>query len=540
METNLDYLISQRNHIKSILDAENSLHAYTKLAWPHIEGNKPFIDGFYIGAVCEHLEASVRGEIQLLLINLPPRKTKTTLVSIMLPSWVWIKMPWTKFMYASYAQHVSWEHSRICKMLVESPWYKENWGHTVQLAKDQSTKGHFANTALGYRIATSVGGSATGLGADCLVGDDLNNAADGQSTVTREGVNDWIARVWSTRLNPGGLGISIFTSQRVHEMDASGFWLSKDDDNKIVKLILPMEYETSRRCKTIILPSTNGKPWEDPRTKQGELLSPSDTAQEVRQRKLILGSYNYAGQYQQRPVPESGGLIKREWHQVWNKETLPKMHYVIQSWDTALTMHDESAYSACTTWGLFKLEKVINVMLLTAWRGRINYVDLVKRATRLYGNYLDIIDDDPLGEDYRRMPDRLVFEAKASGLPVVSDLISKGIPATSFLPDEFGDKIQRVHMITPYIECGRVWICSDVNTGKVYADHEMYLSEAELFPKGQYRDLVDTMTQAFLYLTKKAKLLTHVMNPRFEREQEKEQEIKDDKKMYAGKWVNTR
>jgi hypothetical protein len=520
LELQIEYLKSQRHNIKLILDAENSLHAFLKLAWTNIEGNKPFIDGWHIGAICEHLEACIRGEIKTLLVNCPPRMTKSNIISIMFPAWVWIKRPWTKFMYASYAQHnVSWEHSRICKMLVESPWYKQNWGHIVQLSKDQSTKGHFANTALGYRIATSVDGAATSLGGDCLVGDDLNNAADGQSPVTREHVNDWIARVWSSRLNPGGLGINIMTSQRVHEMDASGFWLSKDEDNEIVKLILPMEYEKSRRCKTVILPSTNGEPWEDPRQKDGELLCPLyKNVADIRKMKLILGSYNYAGQYQQRPAPESGGLFRREWYQVWKKDNLPKMHYVLQSWDTALTTGEESAYSACTTWGLFKLDGVINVMLLTAWRSRVSYVDLVKRATRLYGNYLDIIDEDPIGEDYRRVPDRLLFEAKASGLPIISDLVSKGIPATAFLPDEFGDKTQRVHMITPYIECGRVWVCSEANSDKLYADHEMLIYECEMFPKGQYRDLVDTTTQAFLYLSKKAKLLTHVMNPRFERE----------------------
>jgi predicted phage terminase large subunit-like protein len=512
--------LEARDNLKRLIDAEKSLHAFVKLAWPQIEGNKPFIDGWHIQTICEHLEACIRGEIKTLLINCPPRMTKTSLITIMFPAWVWIKMPWIKFMYASYSQPISWEHSRLCKMLIESAWYQQNWGHSVQLSKDQSTKGHFANTELGYRIATSINGMATGLGGDCLVGDDLNNASDGQSQVTREFVNDFLSRTWSTRLNPGGLGINIMTSQRVHEMDASGFWLSRDENNKIVKLILPMEYESRRACKTIVLPSTNGKRWEDPRKTEGELLCPSYKGiEDIKEQKLILGTYNYAGQYQQRPAPESGGLIRRDWFQVWSKEKLPKLTYVIQSWDTALTMHDESAYSACTTWGLFKLQGVVNVMLLTAWRARISYVDLVKWAARLYGNYLDIVADEPIGEDYKRTPDRLLIEAKASGLPVVSDLISKGIPASSFLPDEFGDKIQRVHLVTPYIECGRVWVCSEVGTDKLYTDHEMFISECELFPKGEYRDMVDTMTQAFLYMTKKAKLLQHVMNPRFEREQ---------------------
>lgn len=331
----------------------------------------------------------------------------------------------------------------------------------------------------------------------------------------RETTNNFLARTWSTRLNPGGLGVNIITSQRVHEMDATGFWLSKDVNNKIVKLILPMEYELSRPCRTISLPSTKDKPWEDPRTIQGELLCEEYLGKDfVEEQKVVLGSYNYAAQYQQRPAPEGGGLIKRPWFKIWDKEALPKITYVIQSWDTALTAHEDSAYSACSTWGLFKINNIVNVMLLTCFRERLQYVDLVKRVERLYCNYLDI-NDYEIDADYKRVPDRLLVEAKASGLPVVSDLVSKGIPATAFLPDEFGDKIQRVHLVTPFIECGRVWVCGEKGSSTLFEDHEMLIRECELFPKGESRDVVDTLTQAFLYMTKKAKVLTHVMNPRF-------------------------
>lgn len=348
-----------------------------------------------------------------------------------------------------------------------------------------------------------------------------NRASDGgQSAVTRENVNDWLSRTWSTRLNPGGLGVNILTQQRVHETDASGYWLSKDDSNSIVKLIIPMEYEESRKCKTIILPSTNGKPWEDPRTKEGELLCPNYLGEAaIKERKAFLGSYGYAGQYQQRPAPEAGGLIKREWFKLWTKEKMPKFLYTISSWDTALTVNEDSAYSACTTWGVFQdTAGYNNVMLLTAWRGKLNYVDLVERARRLYDNYLDIYDEY-LEPDYMRTPDRLLVEAKASGLPLVSDFVSKGIPATAFLPDEFGDKMQRVHMITPFIECGRIWVATDgPESSQLLPDHEMHVMNCTLFPKAESRDLVDTMTQAFLYLSKKMDMLRHVMSPRFEDE----------------------
>lgn len=168
-ESYLEQLKRERDRIKLVLDCEKSLHTFVRCAWHIIEGNKPFIDGWYIGAICEHLEACIRGEISTLLVNFPPRMTKTTIISIAFPAWTWITKPWAKFLYSSYAQNISWEHSRLCKMMVESWWYRSKWGHIVELSKDQSTKGHFANKAHGHRIATSIGGSTTALGGDVLV-----------------------------------------------------------------------------------------------------------------------------------------------------------------------------------------------------------------------------------------------------------------------------------------------------------------------------------------------------------------------------------
>jgi|SRR5882724_3561667 len=516
-------LKAERDYHQSIINCELSLYTFLKEAWPQIEGATPFIPGWHIQAVCEHLEAAMRGEIKKLLINVPPRTSKTNIISIMLPAWVWTADPGIKFLYASYKQSVSLEHSRICRLLIASPWYQERWGHLFAISKDQDTKGHFTNTAFGHRIATSVGGSATAWGGDVIICDDANSASDSQ--VTRESTNDWLARTWPSRLNPGGLGINIQVQQRINEMDASGALLERDANNEWVKLILPMEFEESRRCKTIVLPSTNGRVWEDLRLKEGELLCPKYlSASAIQDLKTSLGSYNYAGQYQQRPAPESGGILKREWFKVWDKPNLPKLSYVLQSWDTALTATETSAYSACTTWGIFKLNHIPQVMLLTAYRAKLSYPELVKRAARLRDNYLDI-DDEPLEPDYRRQPDRILIEAKASGVPLASDLVSKGIPATTFMPDAYGDKLQRVHMISSYIECGRAWVASlEPGDTVLLADHEMLVYECTLFPKGESRDIVDTLSQAFLHLVKDLKLLTHVMNPRFEGDK------KDDRK----------
>lgn len=516
------------NNVSTLLElmnCEDSLYKFVQAAWPAIEGTTPFIANWHIEAICEHLEAATRGEIKNLIISVPPRTSKTTIISIMWPAWVWIKNPKVKFLFASYAQKISWEHSRLCKMLIESQWYQDRWSHVVQLSKDQVTKGHFTNTAIGHRIATSVGAGGTALGGDILVCDDPNDA--GESEVVSNSTNDWVSRVWPSRLNPGGLGVNVLVQQRTREMDVSGHKMKTDQDNKIVKLILPMELEKATRARTIILPSTKGKIWEDPRKKEGELLCPQylDEAA-IRQRKLELGSYNYATQYQQRPAPPEGGLIKRDWFLIWEKENFPKFNYIVQSWDCAMIGENTKgqkkvamsniSYSACTTWGLFEHNKISHLMLISAWRGKVDYPELLNRARRLQQNFLDIEEDTELKPDYNLRPDRVLIESKALGYSLDKDLSSKGLISTGFNPGEFGDKDRRVHLSTPYMECGRIWVKKDIENKRLYSDHQTLVDSAVMFPNAEGRDLVDTMTQVILYLSKKERRLVHVMNRSFE------------------------
>lgn len=679
------------SNLLELMNCEDSLYKFVQTAWPAIEGTTPFIANWHIEAICEHLEAATRGEIKNLIISVPPRTSKTTIISIMWPAWVWIKNAKVKFLFASYAQKISWEHSRLCKMLIESQWYQDRWSHVVQLSKDQVTKGHFTNTAMGHRIATSVGAGGTALGGDILVclpfdvlittdsggmfiGDIVNKKLDvkvqsynhssscvelksiekyekrfseetyeigfddgsflectgnhpifvegnydvgayppdslinikslgrddrayyysgyvkaeeikegdvvlaleernyikrktvksiiaerlyatvynirvsdnhnyfangilvhncddpndaGESEVVSNSTNDWVSRVWPSRLNPGGLGVNVLVQQRTRQMDVSGHKMKIDQDNKIVKLILPMELEKATRARTIILPSTKGKIWEDPRTKEGELLCPQylDEAA-IRQRKLELGSYNYATQYQQRPAPPEGGLIKRDWFLIWEKENFPKFNYIVQSWDCAMIGENTKgqkkvamsniSYSACTTWGLFEHNKISHLMLISAWRGKVDYPELLNRARRLQQNFLDIEEDTELKPDYNLRPDRVLIESKALGYSLDKDLSSKGLISTGFNPGEFGDKDRRVHLSTPYMECGRIWVKKDVENKRLYSDHQTLIDSAVMFPNAEGRDLVDTMTQVILYLSKKERRLVHVMNRSFE------------------------
>lgn len=483
---------------------ENSLHEFVLAAWHVVEGNNPFFSGWHIEAVCLHLEALFRGDISVpLVINIPPRSSKTTLISIMWPAWIWTQAPGIKFLFSSYSLKISLEHSRLCRMLIASSWYQSRWGHIVQLSGDQTAKWNFSNTKLGYRIATSVGAAGTALGGDILVMDDPNSTND--SETVRNSTTEWVSRVWPSRLNPQGKGINVLVQQRTHEGDVTGGWLNKKDVRKIETLIIPMEYEKSRHTKTSI-------GWEDPRKEEGELLCPQYiNDKDIERIKAELGSYNYAGQYQQRPSPEAGGIIKKSWFKWWKMDKPPRIHYIIQSWDTALTAKETSSYSACSTWGLFHDDRGIEKMiLLSAWRGHVSYPDLLKRAMRLRHNWSDT-GEIPL--ESRMSPHYIVIEAKASGHSLVSDFTAKGIPVHGFDPKPYGDKVQRAHRVTPYIEAGLVLVASKPpDYVFLRKEHEMLVDNCALFPKGDSTDIVDTMTQAIIVVTKEKGMLKHLMD----------------------------
>lgn len=488
---------------------EKSLYLFLQAAWAQIEGIVPFQGGWALEAVCEHIQAVFLGEIKKLIISVPPRSGKTSALSIAGPAWVWSWNPAIKFVFNSYAQKISFDHSRLCKLLIESPWYQQRWGYKVKLSADQSTKSHFTTTALGHRISTSVQAGGTSLGGDFLISDDPNDLGEGKAT--RDATNDWFDRVWPSRLNPNGVGGEILTQQRSHIEDVTGHVLARQDADEWVKLVLPMEYETARKTKTIILPSSNGKVWEDPRTTEGELLCPEYRNEAaVGRKKTELGSYNYASQYQQRPSPEGGGLIKKDWFAVWKEEKPPKMEYVLLSWDTAFTARDtDASYSAATCWGIFKYQGVPNVMLLSAWRDRVGFPELLQRAIRLARNWGDI-GVEPQTRKHTMMPDEIIIEKKASGHSITSEFVSKGVPVHGFNPDKYGDKMQRVHKITPYIETGLVWVAAQPpNFLRLRSDHQMLIDNCESFPVSDSRDIVDSMSQALLYIVREKGLLRH-------------------------------
>lgn len=262
-------LLERLDFLISVKSAKNSLYEFLKQAWPIIEGNTPFMDNWHLEVVAQHLEVCYRREIKRLIINVPPRSGKTTLISIAFPAWVWLQNQEEKFVYASYANSLSLDHSRKCRMLIESNWYQSISNGKIKFVKDQNAKGYFQNINGGYRMATSVESrGATGKGGSFLVCDDPNSAGD--SELQFNNVNKWLSQEWTTRLNNPKEDVMIVVQQRLNALDMTGYILKNDTQEEWMCLVLPNEYEIKERSNTVL----NGKIWQDPRTKEGELLSP--------------------------------------------------------------------------------------------------------------------------------------------------------------------------------------------------------------------------------------------------------------------------
>lgn len=484
--------------------ARESFYEFFKQAWPTIAPGYQYVDGWHIGALAEHLEAVWKGQIRNLLINAPPRTLKTLIVDVAFPAWTWLNEPTLKFIYGSYSYAIAEDASIQCRALLRSRWFRARWGDEISLSPERDTKEYFANTQGGERIISSVDGTLTGRGGDILIGNDLNRVGDEHksSDADLSSASHFWNTVIPTRLNDPKTGRKIVVQQRTHERDISGEIIDRDPDGKEwVKLILPLEFESERRCVTVPLPSTKGKPWRDPRKKEGESLIPGRMGPpEIASLKKALGSqYAISGQLQQRPSPSEGGIIKKAWFQWWKQSEPPKCEYVVLSVDTALSKNDMNAFSAATAWGVFKDDDgMSNVILLMRWRERVEYPELRERMKRLSKNYLNTRDLKLVGPaPEAKPPDLILIEAKANGLSLIQDLRRANIMATPFNPDKLGDKTNRVRLVTPILEGGRVWMPAagpKFTTLRPYADE--FVEAAAMFPNAKSRDLVDTMTQA--------------------------------------------
>ena len=436
------------------------------------------------------MEACSQGDLKKLLINIPPRHSKSTIVSVMWPMWEWLTDSAQKFLCASYSGNLSIRDNLKARRLIQSPWYQERWGHMFKLAGDQNAKQRYENDKTGYRLATSVGGTATGEGGSRLLLDDPHSAQEAQSDAFREAAVEWFDVVWSTRLNDPKKDVMVTIMQRLHERDISGHIM--DDIGGWEHLIIPAEWDGQRRSTSV------GE--YDPRTEMGELICPDRFGEkEIADLKKLLGQYSSAGQLQQEPSPAEGGILKTKYFNFWPADVgLPPFEYILQSYDCAFTEKSTGDPTACTVWAIFTHEGSRHVMLIDAWDEHLSYPNLREKAIKGWGTeYGGSKMDSPFTRNKR--PDRILVEAKASGQSLLQDLRMANVPAIGYNPGN-ADKISRAHQAAPTLELGLCWIPESKKTpGHPVNWASGFIKQLAKFPVATHDDYVDTFTQAIIY-----------------------------------------
>jgi predicted phage terminase large subunit-like protein len=443
---------------------ERSLSYFIRRAWKHIIPDT-YQHNWHIDAIAEHLEAVANGQITRLLVNVPPGTSKSTIIGVMYPAWLWGpgKQPGHRYIGAAYEQGLAVRDNRLMRALVTSEWYQSLW--PIAMTGDQNEKLYFENQHRGFRQACAVA-SMTGRRGHTIAWDDPLSPEKAHSITHRETAIRVLSETVPTRLNDPEKSSIIIVMQRLHEGDPSGHIISSDLGYD--HLCIPMEYDAPRK------PTSIG--WLDPRTKEGELLDPVRFPQHVIDRdKKAMGSYAWAGQMQQRPSPSGGGIFRDEW---WKYYTVhPLLTYRKIFADTAQKAKQENDYSVFQCWGYTATGQAY---LLDQIRGKWEAPELLVQARAFWKKHADIEGKGSL----RAME----VEDKVSGTGLIQTLKREGIPIKGIQRN--ADKTTRAFDAAPYIEAGSVVIPQQASW---ISD---YLAEFSAFPKGANDDQIDPTMDA--------------------------------------------
>lgn len=463
-------------------EAMQSLAAYIE----YVSGMKP---PRHLKYVCDKLDAVARGEIKRLMISMPPGAGKSWCASHFFPAYYLSKFPEKNLIFASHKQELSDSFGLKVRNTIRSDEHRRIFPESG-VSTDKTAAGEWMTTSGGGYHATAVGANVTGRRGDILIGDDLLSGIEAaESERERNKLWNWYGADFFTRRKNADTPI-ILIGTRWHLSDHMGRLdqAERDGDGEV--------------WDRVVLPAIAGE--KDPLgRKPGEALWPEQFPIEELEkikRQPSTTSRIWASLYQQNPVVDSGGIIDQTWFKWWKQKEPPKVKYVIQSWDTALTANKSSAFSASTTWGVFDDDNGIpNLILLSAWRDRAEWPVLRRMVQRMANDYRDDNYKDPIRPNKGRKPDTILVEAKANGQMLIHDLAKAGIVATKFNPDKFGDKIARVRLVTDLIENGRVWLPAMGPTyDRLRPWAEDFLEQCVQFPAADARDWVDTMTMTFL------------------------------------------
>lgn len=442
-------------------------YAFTERAFYELNPNETFQHNWHLEVIASELEACRNGEQTRSIFNTPPRSLKSLFASVCFPAFHLGHNPSAKIICVSYAQDLADKHARDFRTILNSGWYQNLFPNCRLLSPRQALQ-ELVTTQHGFRLATSVGGALTGMGADLVVIDDPLKPDEALSNIQRKAVNNWFDHTLYSRLNDKKRGRIILIMQRLHEDDLVGH-------------VVAMEPWTLVRFPAIaegdeihVIPTVHGV--RRFQRREGEALHPEREPIEVLNRiRATIGEYNFASQYQQAPTPLGGGIVKIAWFKTYAAADLPaRFDLILQSWDTANKPTELCDYSVCTTWGL--REK--HIYLLHVFRKRLGYPEL-KRAVQEQA--------DAFG------PKIILLEDKGSGTQLIQELIREGMHTIKSYEPRM-DKATRMNTVTPTIENGFVHLPDDAGW---LAE---YLHELASFPKGKFDDQADSTSQALDWL----------------------------------------
>jgi len=452
----------------------SDLPTFIQRTFQTTDPGKTYEHNWHIDALSYELTRCANGENNRLIITTAPRTLKSICAFVAFPAWVLGHKPDARIICVSYSADLSAFHARQWRQVMNSGWYKKVFPMT-RLSSVKNTENESVTTANGFRYSTSVGGALTGRGGDIIIVDDPIKADDAMSAVKRSAVNEWFDSTLYSRLDDKRTGVIIVVMQRLHVDDLVGHLLKTQN---WVHLSLPAIAELDQKVAI--------GPQRFYFRQVGEILQPlRDSAELLAQRKIEIGSFKFAAQYQQRPIPPEGEIVKWSWFGRFDE--LPKAKhgdYRIQSWDTAMTDGTSSDFSVCTTWYV----QGANYYLVDLIRERLNYPDLRRR----------VID---LALCWGATP---LIEDKGSGTSLIQDLRYHG-PKKPIAYKTEGDKLSRLVAQTPKIEAGHVFLPREAG----WIDD--FREELLLFPHGHYDDQVDSLSQFLNYVDQKRRFQTVVV-----------------------------
>ena len=450
-------LLSELEEAKAKENSRTDFLTFVNRMWPS------FIAGRHHSIMADAFERVAKGELKRLIINMPPRHTKSEFASYLFPAWFLGRYPEKKIIQTAHTAELAVGFGRKVRNLINQEDFQQVFPG-ITLSSDSKAAGRWNTNKKGDYFAIGVGGAVTGKGADVLIIDDPHSeqeaALGAYNPEVYDKVYEWYTSGPRQRLQPGGAIIVVMTR-----------WSVRDLTGQIVKSAT--QRDGADEWEIIELPAI--MPSGDPLWPE---FWPLDQLESL---KAELPVSKWSAQYQQDPTSEEGALIKREWWREWERDSPPPCEAIIQSWDTAFLKTQRADYSACTTWGIFHHPNedgvtVPNLILLDAYKEKLEFPELKRAAYEKYWEY---------------EPDQMIVEAKAAGSPLIFELRAMGIPVTEFTPSRGQDKIARVNAVSDLFASGVIWAPPTRWAEEV-------IEECAAFPAGENDDLVDSTTQALL------------------------------------------